>query len=220
MRLLLSLLLFCIPALAQFGNATRIQSVPVCSPLTLTDGFAIVYDTTSACFKTESVVAGGVAFSGVSGGTNTSAAMVVGTGASLTVSGSGTINSTSLGGVTAAASNVRTCEIVVGDPGAASPVLADDNDTPSVCGNKTGATLTITAVECYAATGSPTVTPIITGGGGTSILTGALTCGTGSFASGTLNGTPTQSNGGSIDGNITSAGGTAKYLVIRVTRTL
>ena len=115
---------------------------------------------------------------------------------------------------------IRSCEIVIGDPGAASPVLANDNAGPAECGNKTGATLTITAVECYADAGSPTVTPIIHGGGSTSILTGALTCGTASFASGTLNGTPTESNGASIDGNITSAGGTAKYIVIRITRTL
>jgi hypothetical protein len=123
-------------------------------------------------------------------------------------------------GGSTAAEKVRVCEIVIGDPGSASPVLANDNDSPSVCGNKTGATLTITAVECFADAGSPTVTPIITGGGSTTILSSALTCGTASFASGTLNGTPTQSNGGSIDGNITTAGGTAKYIVIRITRTL
>lgn len=115
---------------------------------------------------------------------------------------------------------IRTCEVVVGDPGAGSTALADDNDSPVVCGNKTGATMTITAVECYANAGSPTVTPIITGGGSTSILSGALTCGTGSFASGSLNGTPTETDGQSIDANITTAGGTAKYIVIRITRTL
>ncbi len=119
-----------------------------------------------------------------------------------------------------AAQLVRTCEIVVGDPGAASPVLANDNDTPSVCVNDTTATMTITAVKCFADAGSPTVTPIITGGGGTSILSGALTCGTGSYATGSLNGTPTQSAAGTIDANITTAGGTAKYLVIRISRTL
>jgi hypothetical protein len=132
----------------------------------------------------------------------------------LTTNGSGTTSWSGVG------SNVRVCEIVIGDPGAASTALADDNDTPVVCANKTGGTMTITAVECYADAGSPTVTPIITGGSATSILTGALTCGTGSFASGTLNGTPTQANNGTINGNITVAGGTAKYIVIRITRTL
>ncbi|MGZ3770417.1 MAG: beta strand repeat-containing protein [Bdellovibrio sp.] len=117
-----------------------------------------------------------------------------------------------------AAARIQVCEIVIGDPGAASPALADDNDNPAVCGNKTGAAMTITAVECYADAGSPTVTPVFTGGG--AILTGALTCGNGSFASGTLSGTPTQANGASIDANITTAGGTAKYIVIRITRTL
>lgn len=120
----------------------------------------------------------------------------------------------------APANLIRICEVVTGDPGSASPALVDDNDAPSVCGNKFGSTLTITVVECYADAGSPTVTPIITGGGSTSILSGALTCGTGSFASGTLNGTPTQTSGQSIDSNITVAGGTAKYIVVRITRTL
>ncbi len=119
-----------------------------------------------------------------------------------------------------AAQQIRTCEIVIGDPGAASSALADDNDTPSVCVNDTTATMTITAVKCYANAGSPTVTPIITGGGATSILSGALTCGTGSYATGSLNGTPTETAGQTIDGNITTAGGTAKYIVIRISRTL
>ncbi len=124
------------------------------------------------------------------------------------------------GGSTPASEKVRTCEIVVGDPGAGSTALANDNDSPAVCGNKSGAAMTITAVECRADAGSPTVTPIITGGAANSILTGALTCGTGSFATGTLNGSPSQADGASIDGNITVAGGTAKYIIIRITRTL
>ena len=114
----------------------------------------------------------------------------------------------------------ETCEIIVGDPGAASAFLEDDNDSPSICGNKTGNAMTITSVECFANTGTPTVTPIISGGGATSILTGPLACGNGSFTSGTLNGTPSQTNNQSIDGNITIAGGSAKYIVIRITRTL
>lgn len=119
-----------------------------------------------------------------------------------------------------AAALLNTCEIVTGDPGAASPVLADDNDTPSVCANQTGVTMTILSVECYVNAGTTIVNPILTGGAATSILSGALTCGTGSFASGTLNGTPTQVDGSTIDGNITTAGGTAKYLIIRIRRTI
>ncbi len=48
---------------------------------------------------------GSSAFSGISSGTNTTATMIVGTGASLNFSGSGTINASSLGGATWAAPN-------------------------------------------------------------------------------------------------------------------
>jgi hypothetical protein len=120
-----------------------------------------------------------------------------------------------------AAPKVKVCEIAVGDPGAATAVLADDNDSPGVCGNRTGQTITITAVHCYAPVGSPTVRPIVTAGAADSILTGALTCTSAAGgAAGTLNGTPTQGNGVTVDGNITTAGGAAKYLVIRISYTL
>lgn len=116
------------------------------------------------------------------------------------------------------ASGPTACEIVIGDPGAATPVLADDNDTPAVCANVSGSSQTITAIACYANAGTPTVNPIITGGGGTSLLSAPLTCGTGSYATGTLSGTPTLANGSTIDANIASAGGVAKYIVIRIVR--
>jgi len=130
-----------------------------------------------------------------------------------------------------AAANIKPCEIIIGDPGAASPALADDNDSPVVCGNVYGQDYTITAVACWANAGSPTVTPILTGGAATSILSGALTCGTAGWAFGTINGTPTvhsfsadgatcSSTPCTLDANITTAGGTAKYIVIRFTRTL
>jgi len=120
---------------------------------------------------------------------------------------------------------LNSCTVVVGDPGAASPVLADDNDTPAACGNMTGADVVISAVGCWADAGSPTVTPILTGGTSTSILTGALTCGTASWAAGTVNGTPTlktftgaatcSSTPCTINANITTAGGTAKYIMMQ-----
>jgi hypothetical protein len=124
----------------------------------------------------------------------------------------------------------RNCEVIVGDPAAASPALADDNDSPGVCKNSFGKDYTITAVTCYADAGSPTVTPILHGGSGTSILTGALTCGTAALAAGTVNGSPVvHSVSGSgatcsstpclIDMNITTAGGTAKYIVVDITYT-
>jgi hypothetical protein len=75
------------------------------------------------------------------------------------------------------------------------------------------------------------VTPILTGGSATSILTGALTCGTAAWAGGTVQGTApvlhSFSGTGatcsvtpcSIDVNITTAGGVAKYLVVKITGT-
>jgi len=200
----------------QFGNATRIQGLAVkqCTP---TDGQALVWVAANLRYECTSSTP---PFSTITAGTNTTA-LVIGTSGSLGVSGSGTINATSLGGVTSAAGLARPCDIIIGSPGAASPALANDNDTPQACGNTTGVTMTITAVSCYANTGSPTVTPIISGGSSTSILTGALTCSQASGgAAGTLNGTPTQTTGQLIDGNITTAGGTAKYIVLRITRSL
>jgi hypothetical protein len=122
----------------------------------------------------------------------------------------------------------RVCEVVIGDPGSASSALADDNDSPVNCANVTGADVTITAVACWANAGSPTVTPILTGGTSTSIVSGAITCGTASWAAGTISGTPTihsfSANGATcsstpctLDANITTAGGTAKYIVMHFT---
>jgi hypothetical protein len=125
----------------------------------------------------------------------------------------------------------RVCTVVIGDPGFASPPLSDDNDSPVACTNDYGADWTITSVACYGYAASPTVTPIMTGGSATSILTGALTCGTNTWAAGTLNGTPVvksfSANGTtcavtpcSIDVNITTAGGISKYLVVKIVGTI
>lgn len=127
---------------------------------------------------------------------------------------------------------VKTCTIAIGSPGAASPFLADDNDAPAACNNEFGVDWTITSVACLALpASSPTVTPILSAGSGTSILTGALTCGSGVWAAGTLNGTPvlhTFSGTGatcsttpcSADVNITTAGGAAKYILVKITGTI
>jgi hypothetical protein len=111
----------------------------------------------------------------------------------------------------------RVCEIHIWGTGAAG-VLQDADDEAASCYNGFGATETITAVTCYANAGSPTVTPIITGGG--TILSSALTCGTTSFAAGSLSGSPTLASAGAIDANITTAGGTATNirLVFTLTR--
>lgn len=136
-----------------------------------------------------------------------------------TTSGSLVVAVAKVAGVPASAVLIRPCESTAGDPDATSPALINGNDSLWVCGNKTGATLTITAVECTVDAGTLTITPVFTGGG--AILTGPLTCGTaGTFLAGTLSGTPTQAPGVTIDADITVAGGTARYLVIRITRTL
>lgn len=122
----------------------------------------------------------------------------------------------------------HSCEVVFGNPNTAAAVLDNTDDQPVACGNISGTDATITAVACYADAGSPTVTPILTGGSSTSILTGALTCGTASWAAGTVNSTPVihsfSANGATcsstpctVDVNLTSAGGTARYVVVRFT---
>ena len=122
----------------------------------------------------------------------------------------------------------HSCEVVFGDPNSTASFLADGDDQPVACGNISGHDAIITAVACYADAGSPTVTPILTGGTATSILTGALTCGSGVWAPGTINGTPTirsfSANGATcatnpctLDANLTSAGGAARYVVMRFT---
>lgn len=120
----------------------------------------------------------------------------------------------------------KTCVIIIGDPGAASSALADDNDSPVACANDIGSDWTIDRVGCWANAGSPTITPILTGGTATSILTGALTCGTAAWAAGTVNGSPVihsfsagatcSSTPCTADVNITTAGGTAKYIAVRI----
>jgi hypothetical protein len=159
----------------------------------------------------------------------TSGQLIAGAGSQASAVTNLTGDVTTSGGVaTSLATKYKThiCEIVVGDPGSASPALTNDNDTPVVCGNITGSDVTITAVACYADAGSPTVTPVLTGGG--TIVTGAITCGTASWAAGTISGTPTihsfSANGATcsstpctLDANITTAGGTAKYIVMHFT---
>ena len=122
--------------------------------------------------------------------------------------------------------SIRGCQITFGSPGAASAALGDDDDMPLQCSNFDGGDHVITGVGCHSEGGAATVTPILTGG--TAILTDALTCSTtaGTYASGTISGTPTihsfSADGATcasapctIDGNITSAN-SAKYIVIQI----
>jgi hypothetical protein len=123
---------------------------------------------------------------------------------------------------------IKTCLVTIGDPGATSPVLAVDNDTPAACPNDFGVAWTITTVACYANinTGAPSIDVVFTGGA--SILTGPVACGNAVFAPGALSGTPVVnsfSGAGatcssppcSLDVNVNVAGGTAKYLQVKIT---
>ncbi len=127
--------------------------------------------------------------------------------------------------------NVRTCVVITGDPGAASSALANDNDSPVACSNTWGGDWTIVSVAAYADAASLTVTPILTGGTSTSVLSGACTAGTAAWAACAVNGSPvvhTFSGTGatcsstpcSIDSNITTAGGSAKYVVVKIVGTI
>lgn len=119
---------------------------------------------------------------------------------------------------------VRPCQLSLGSPGASAAPLADDEDAPDSCGNDYGRDWVVTGVACKANAGTPTITPILTGGSATSILTGALTCAT-TWSAGTVNGTPTlhtftgatcASTPCSLDMNVTAAGGVASYLTVRI----
>jgi hypothetical protein len=122
---------------------------------------------------------------------------------------------------------IHPCEVSFGSPVGGG--LTDGDDATAICGNVSGADESITAVACYADAGSPTVTPILTGGSATSIVTGAITCGNGSWAAGTVQSSPApvlktfSANGATcsstpcdLAANITAAN-TAKYIVLRFT---
>jgi hypothetical protein len=121
----------------------------------------------------------------------------------------------------AASLKTRVCEVHIWGTGTAG-VLENTDDEIVSCFNGYGATETITAVRCWSNAGSPTVTPVITDGGG-AILSGALTCDQNTTApvgaAGSLSGTPTLASGGTINANITTAGGVATNLRMFITLT-
>jgi len=112
----------------------------------------------------------------------------------------------------------RSCELGWGSKQAGAVAIATDDDLPFVCSNLTGSTMTIESVECLADAANMTVDVLTTGGA--SILTGAVTCGNGTFVAATLSGTPTQANNGTFDVNIGTNASSAKYAVVRIKRTL
>lgn len=89
------------------GNATSGTAVPTALPISSCSGAtnALIW-TTNTGFGCNTISTGSSAFSSLTGGTNTGAAMIVGTGASLATSGSGTIAATSVAGETFPASGL------------------------------------------------------------------------------------------------------------------
>ncbi len=53
MKRLFLLLLAAAPMWAQFGNASKLQSVPICSPVLQTSGYILTYNSTSHCLDME-----------------------------------------------------------------------------------------------------------------------------------------------------------------------
>lgn len=168
--------------------------------------------------------------SALSGNTSGTAANVSGTPAlpngTTATTQSAADNSTKLAttayadAVLASRYKVRACELVIWGTGA-SNVLQDTDDWAADCKNKFGATWTITAVECYADAGSPTF--MLTKTGNNNVLSGNLTCGTATWAAGTLTGTGADkqvASDGTLDFNVVSAGGVAHYIRVLVTGTI
>lgn len=113
----------------------------------------------------------------------------------------------------------RPCQILIGNKKTGASPVDDTEDAPQVCTNVSGHTQTILRVRCFADAGTPTI-DVTAGGGGSSILTGPLTCGTGAWATGTLAaGPPTQADDATLDVNVVSAGGTAKYILVEIKKT-
>lgn len=89
------------------GNATSGSAVPTALAMPSCSGAsnALIW-TTNTGFGCNTISSGSSAFSALTGGTNTSAAMLVGTGASLGTTGSGTIAASSVNGETFPASGI------------------------------------------------------------------------------------------------------------------
>jgi len=122
---------------------------------------------------------------------------------------------------------IKPCVISVGSVSVDAPPLADDEDSPRACPNDFEKDWKITTVACMADAGTPTVTPILTAGSATSILTGACTCGAGVWAPCAVNGSPLvhsfsgtgatcSSTPCDLAVNITAAGGTAKFVQVKI----
>lgn len=145
--------------------------------LACTDG-QIAKRVTGAWACSADSTGGSPTFDTIAAGTNTTAAMVVGTGASLAVSGSGTINATSLGG-TAAASYATDAEVagayqttLTNSAGLAAALTDETGSGVAVFG--TSPTLTTPTIASIVNTGTltlPTSTDTLVGRATTDTLT-------------------------------------------------
>ena len=122
----------------------------------------------------------------------------------------------------AASLKVRSCEVHIWGTGASS-VLQDADDEPESCRNKYTTPWTITAVDCYSNTGTPTV--MVTNGSVSShnVLSGNLSCGANSWAAGSLTATGADkivAVDGTLGINVVVAGGAATNIRIVVTGTI
>jgi hypothetical protein len=171
------------------GTAWELKALPDCSNATTSK---LLYNISTNSFScgTDQSAGGGTTFDTVGSGTNTTAAMVVGTGGSLTVSGSGTINATSLGG-TAASSYA-----LLNSPSFTTPTLgvatATSVNKVAITAPATSATLTIANGKTLTASNTLTFTgtdssSVAFGAGGTvtyTIASGTSALGTSAIASG------------------------------------
>jgi hypothetical protein len=133
------------------SSATKVaglKGVPFCTGFTPTNGQVLEYTTSSSpnpCYTAVSVGGGGAAFNLITGGTNTSAAMVVGTGASITVSGSGAVTATALN-----------AQYIDWSAGSGPTSIANKPTIPTV----TGGTCTNQVVTAISSSAVPTCTTI------------------------------------------------------------
>ena len=124
------------------GNATELQGVPISSTAP-TNGTCLVYNSSSGKWESSSCSGtASTAWSALTSGTNTTAAMVVGTGASIAASGSGTIIATSTTGNAGTASALAATPTTCSAGSYATGVLASGNAT----GCTVAATGTVTSV--------------------------------------------------------------------------
>ena len=116
--------------------------------------------------------------------------------------------------------NIRTCEVHLWGSGTNGALQLVDSELAS-CRNKFGVPWTITSVECWANAGTNTAVWLqVTGGANSTILSGALTCGNGSWTSGTLNGTPALLSNDTVDINVTAADASTTNIRVVVSGTI